>query len=43
MVLIRYAHWIDVGDEAGSQRLEGVAAQQWLQEAAQRKVRVADL
>jgi uncharacterized protein YjbI with pentapeptide repeats len=37
------ADWIDIGDEMGSQRLEGVAAQQWLHEAAQRKVRVADL
>jgi uncharacterized protein YjbI with pentapeptide repeats len=38
-----HADWIDIGDEMGSQRLEGVAAQQWLHEAAQRKVRVADL
>ena len=33
------AHWISVGDE---QRLEGVAARQWLHEAVKRKVRVAD-
>lgn len=37
------AEWITVGDEAEPQRLAGAAAQQWLQEAARRKVHVADL
>jgi hypothetical protein len=36
------AEWIMVGDEAEPQRLEGAAAQQWLREAARRKVRVVD-
>ena len=39
------AEWITVGDEAQAKprRLAGAAAQRWLQDAAQRKVRAADL
>jgi uncharacterized protein YjbI with pentapeptide repeats len=36
------ADWIIAGDEMAPQRLEGAAAQRWLHEAAQRKVRIAD-